>query len=110
MDKITVYLDDCRPKPSKFDLLCRTAEEVIELIKQDKVSFVSLDNDLGEGYSEGKTVAQFIEKSYLSGEIKFVDFHPHTSNPVAWDEIMACKRNVYKKFKENLEKENECYD
>lgn len=95
-DKLYVYLDDVRGLPAGFDLLIRTAEEAIELIKANKVEFISLDNDLGTGYTEGKKVAQFIENAYISGEIEFVDFHPHTSNPVAFDEIIACKRNVYK--------------
>lgn len=33
INKLRVWLDDVRPMPSSFDLHCRTAEEVIELIK-----------------------------------------------------------------------------
>lgn len=95
VDKLYVFLNDTRPKLSQFDILVRTAEEAIELIKQGKVEFISLDNDLGIGYTEGKKVAQFIEENYILGNIPFVDFHPHTSNPVAFDEIIACKRLVY---------------
>lgn len=84
--------------PKEYNHHARTAHEVIDLIKQGRVSFVSLDNDLGSGYAEGKTVAQWIEKMYLGDQIEYVDFHPHTANPIAWDEIMACKRACkYKK-------------
>lgn len=96
MEKIWVYLDDVRPKPDHYHQIVRTAEEAIELIKSGVVEHISLDNDLGTGYMEGKRVAQFIENAYISGEIEFVSFHPHTSNPVAFDEIMACKRAVMK--------------
>lgn len=101
MKKLRLYLDDCRPKPNNFDLLIRTAEEAIELIKQNKVEFISLDNDLGSGYTEGYKVANFIEESYIVGEIEFVDFHPHTSNPEAWERIISAKRNVYKHRTQN---------
>lgn len=94
--KIWVYLDDVRPLPSNYDVLIRTVEETVELIKQGNVEKVSLDNDLGIGYTEGKKVAQWIENEYLQGNIPFIDFHPHTSNPVAFEEIMHCKRNCYK--------------
>ena len=96
MNKLHVYLDDKRPLPCWFDVLVRTAEEAIEMIKRGEVEFISLDNDLGSGYTEGKKVAQFIEQAYILGEIEFVDFNPHTDNPAAWEEIMTCKRNVYK--------------
>jgi hypothetical protein len=96
-----IWLDDERPMPYDYDVHFKTAEEVIDFIKahhHEYNIFCSLDNDLGIGYAEGKTVAQFIEKAYMQDEIEFVNFHPHTANPVAWDEIMACKRTVFKKF------------
>lgn len=102
MEKFRYYIDDVRKLPDSFDFMVRTAEDAIRSIKLGVVSFISLDNDLGEGYTEGKKVAQFIEQAYISGEIEFVDFHPHTNNPVAFEEILQCKRNVYK-HKNNLD-------
>lgn len=90
--KLRIWLDDERPMPHGFDHHARTTGEVIKLIRKGNVEFISLDNDLGIGYAEGKTVAQYIEKMVLGGRMQYVDFHPHTANPVAWDEIMACKR------------------
>lgn len=98
MTKLKLFLDDVRPKPEGFDLLIRTAEEAIELIKQNKVKFISLDNDLGIGYTEGYKVANFIEEAYMADEIEFVDFYPHTSNPVARAKIIMARRTVYKKY------------
>lgn len=96
MKKLRIWLDDERPMPDDFDEHLKVAELVIEMIKTGTVEFISLDNDLGIGRKEGRTVAEFIEKAYISGDIDFVDFHPHTQNPVAFDAIMACKRAVYK--------------
>jgi hypothetical protein len=97
----SIWLDDERPMPSGYNKHFRTAEEVIAFIKENNKVYniaCSLDNDLGIGYTEGKKVAQFIEKAYMQDEIDFIDFYPHTGNPVAWDEIMACRRTVFKKF------------
>lgn len=99
MNKLWIFLDDVRPLPIGYDILVRTVEEAIELIKQGNIGRISLDNDLGVGYTEGKKVAQYLEQAIISGGIEFVDFHPHTSNPVAFEEIMQCKRNVYKHIK-----------
>jgi hypothetical protein len=101
MSKLWIWLDDDREMiDPDYDLHLKTTEEVIALIREGKVEMVSLDNDLGPGYTEGKKVAQFIEQAYGNGEIDFVFFHPHTGNPVAWDEIMACKRSVYKLYEQ----------
>ena len=99
MKKLIVYLDDERKMPKGYNYHARTAEEVIGLIKKGKVEFVSLDNDLGEGYTEGKAVAQWIEENFIMGRIPFVDFAPHTSNPVAFAEIIACKMSIIKFLK-----------
>src|SRR5882757_9065584 len=101
-EKLLIYLDDERTMPKGYNYYARTVEEVIGLIRKGNVELVSLDNDLGTGYTEGKRVAQWIEENYIMGRIPFIDFHPHTSNPVAFQEILACKRSVlkFKKLKD----------
>lgn len=96
MDKLIVWLDDERKMPKGFNYHARTAEEVIGLIKKGKVEFISLDNDLGTGYTEGKKVAQYLEENIIMGRIEFIDFAPHTNNPEAFREIMACKKAIIK--------------
>ena len=99
MSRLRIWLDDDeenRKTPKGYNYRARTAEEVIGLIKKGMVEMVSLDNDLGKGYTEGKRVAQFIEENYIMGRIEFVDFFPHTANQIAFEEILACKRSIIK--------------
>ena len=96
MKKLRLYLDDTRPLPEGFDFLIRTAEDAIKYIKQNGVEFISLDNDLGAGYTEGYKVADYIEHAYICGDIEFVDFVPHTNNPGAAARIWQARRNVLK--------------
>ena len=96
MKKLIIWLDDKRPMPKEYNYWAKTAEECIGLIKKGRVEFISLDSDLGTGMTEGKKVAQYIEQAYLSGDIEYVDFWPHTSNPASFEEILACKRSIIK--------------
>jgi len=94
--KLIVWLDDERKMPKGFNYHARTVEEVIGLIKKGKVEFISLDNDLGTGYTEGKRVAQYLEENIIMGRMEFIDFTPHTNNPEAFKEIMWCKQAIIK--------------
>lgn len=96
MEKLIVWLDDERKMPKGYNYHARTVEEVIGLIKKGKVEFISLDNDLGIGYTEGKKVAQFLEENIILGRIPLIDFVPHTNNPEAFREILACKKAILK--------------
>lgn len=95
---LRIYLDDERKMPKGYNYKARTAEEVIGLIKKNKqnIEFISLDNDLGTGYTKGKKVAQWLEENIIMGRIPYIDFHPHTSNTAAFDEIIACKKAIHK--------------
>lgn len=60
-----VYLDDDYEKrhpPDGTWVRTRTAEETINLIKTGKVTHLSLDNDLGDGYTEGYVVLDWLEE------------------------------------------------
>lgn len=105
--KLRVYLDDERKMPADYDVHISTAEEAIALIEKGEVEYISLDNDLGEGKTEGKKVAQFIEHSFLENRLDFVDFDPHTSNPVAKDEILRCRKSIFKFIQDELKNGNE---
>jgi hypothetical protein len=94
-----VFLDDEREIKIGYDIRTYTAEETIELIKNDsEIEFVSLDNDLGLGRMEGYKVADFLEELYFTTG-RFIGFHPHTNNPSAFERIMQTKRKVYLDYK-----------
>lgn len=57
-----IYLDDERLTPEGWQR-AYTVEETIEFLKTRKVTFLSLDNDLGEGLREGWQVLDFLEET-----------------------------------------------
>lgn len=91
-----IWLDDERPIPEGYDTYCRTAEQAIQFIKQGVVDEISLDNDLGTGYTEGKEVARFIERETLLGNLGRIKLRAHTSNVSARQDMHAAFRNIYK--------------
>lgn len=57
-----IYLDDVRPTPVGW-IRCYWPDEVIDLLKTNKVTHVSLDHDLGDDLrGTGVTVVNWIEE------------------------------------------------
>ncbi len=79
-----VWLDDLRPIREGFDVWAKTAPEAIELLKSGKVTYISLDHDLGEdeGCGCGYDVACFIEEQAYHNSIPRLDWNVHSANPV----------------------------
>ncbi len=69
-----LWLDDLRPMPPEYDVHVKTVDEATLLIREEVVTHISLDNDLGEGKPEGYEVANLIE---------FLAFH-HLIPPIIW--------------------------
>lgn len=96
--KYKLWLDDCRPKPNDelgvMWLSYTTVEAMIEDLKHyfnwhpivDTIELISLDNDLGEGNTEGYKVLDWLESLLIS--VPF-GIHIHTSNPVARERMRA---------------------
>lgn len=62
---------------------CSTAMQARRLIKQGKVTVISLDHDLGENVlGNGYTVVRFIEKLVFEGKIDCPAWEIHSANPV----------------------------
>ena len=86
---VSVFLDDIRPAPKGF-LRTYTVRETIALIKElqaegDVIDVLSLDNDLGEGESEGYKVLDWLEEEFFT-DGSFVlpnRIVVHSSNPSA---------------------------
>lgn len=95
---IKIFLDDVRSTPEGY-VRTYTAEETIEMIKRHdgNIRCVSLDNDLGIGYTEGREVMKWIEEQAHEGTIKPIfQLIIHSANPVAQDEMKAARLNAYR--------------
>lgn len=94
-----LWLDDERPAPEGWTLV-RTAEEAIELLKQGKVKRISLDHDLGIGFSTGYKVACFIEQAAHDGTLVPLErMFVHSANPVGKARMGAALYNANKIWK-----------
>jgi hypothetical protein len=90
---VRVYLDDLRPMPEGFDVVVRTCEEVIALLKTGHVTFLSLDHDLGTEET-GYTVAKWIEQAAFEGTLAALEWAIHSANPVGRQNIEAALRSA----------------
>lgn len=89
-----IWLDDIRPMPEGYDIHVETVEEAIALLKEGKVTEISLDNDLGEGLKEGYEVAKYIEMAAYYGELEPISLKHHTDNSVARDKMEMAFENA----------------
>lgn len=83
-----LWLDDIRPMPDGFDHWSKTAENAIDYIKNNRVTYISFDHDLGTART-GYDVALFIEQRASKG-IKPPDWSIHSQNPVGAQNIRVC--------------------
>ena len=97
-----LWLDDERPVPDDRWTLVRTSEECIELLKTGKVERLSLDHDLGVGYSTGYKVACFIEEAAFHGTLKPISrMYVHSANPVGKARMRQALHNANKIWKKS---------
>lgn len=104
---IKIYLDDIRPTPVGF-IRTYTVEETIDLIKKHNgdIEMVSLDNDLGTGYLEGREVMKWIEESAFHNTLLPIsNLIIHSGNNVAVDEMMTARANAWKFWRQHGHKE-----
>ena len=115
---IRLWLDDERdPKDpyikhgfySKGDeVWVKTPAEAINHLSQGKVSFISLDHDLGLDSSgeSGMTVAKWIEAAAYNGELKRLEWDVHSQNPVGRKAIQQAMNNA-ERFWDEKDLENQ---
>jgi len=96
-----IWLDDERPMPPYYDIHCKTGEEAIELIKQGKVTTISLDHDLGDGIT-GYDVACFIEQAAFNNEIPPIRFRVHTQNIAGRKNICMALQNATRYWRKDV--------
>lgn len=81
-----IYLDDERVTPEGW-IRAYTVEQVIEYLKTRQVKFLSLDNDLGEGFQEGWKVLDFLEETVyndLTFPIPVITIHSANASRVQY--------------------------
>lgn len=74
----------------------KTVEEAIALLKTEAVTWISLDNDLGEGLAEGYMVARFIEEAAFFQTLAPLEVHAHSDNCVANPRMQAAISNAHR--------------
>ena len=75
-----VFLDDCRETPNGF-VRTWTVEETLDLLATRQVKFISLDNDLGENFTEGyKVLDELEEMVYNDPTFPIPEMAVHSSN------------------------------
>lgn len=100
-EKISIYLDDddvYRKTPEGW-IRTHTVEETIKLLQENdgNVDYLSLDNDLGIGYREGREVMKWIEEQAFNNTMKPIyQIYIHTGNPVAEEEMRMARANAYR--------------
>lgn len=95
---MNIFLDDKRETPDGY-IRTYTVEETINLIKTNNgnVNTVSLDNDLGIGFKEGREVMKWIEGQAFNNELLPIpNLIIHSGNPVAKDEMSMARFNAWK--------------
>lgn len=95
--EMKVYLDDIRNAPEGWT---RTyfVDETIEILKSGMVKEISLDNDLGQGYVEGRKVIDYLEEQAHLGNFDVIPERIiiHSCNTVAVDYMMKGRYNIGK--------------
>lgn len=97
MEKINIYLDDCRKTPEGY-VRTYTVEETIDALKamEGNIGYLSLDNDLGEGLQEGYKVAEWIEEQHFLNDYKLPDkILVHSMNPIARQRMLRIIDKLY---------------
>lgn len=91
-----IFLDDERfPKTSFYEwIVIRSAEEVMEyILKNGCPSYISFDNDLGDGLLEGIDLAHWLVEQDLDSGGTFIpedfDFNIHSANSIAGPRIQS---------------------
>ena len=104
-----IYLDDDyenRHPPDDTWIRVRTAEDAIKLLKGNGwVSAISLDNDLGEGFSEGVTVANWMEKEAHDPRSRWIPplhITVHSANTVRSKEMSIIIPRIKRFYEEKM--------
>lgn len=99
---IKIYLDDERKTPDGFHRTY-TVSETITLLEQCRdsgtiVEELSLDNDLGSGEQEGRSVADWLEEKVFTENFPIpLTMTCHSANPEAKKYMMMAFNNILRR-------------
>jgi len=82
-----LWLDDVREMPSGYKFHAKTVDEAIDLLKNEQITFISFDYDLGDDNGTGYEVAQYIEEMAFKGIMHHIGWNIHSQNPVGAENI-----------------------
>lgn len=97
-----IYLDDVRDAPEGW-IRAKTVTEALRLLRTNTVEEISLDNDLGDGESEGYTLLNIIEWTVAQGTLDPPKMKVHSSNPAARKRMEAAIKQIYKLYAQREE-------
>jgi hypothetical protein len=103
MNWFNVWVDDVRPMPDAYNVLCVDAESALQFIEHNwaNIEFISLDHDLGdESMLTGYDILTFIEdKVHIFGWIPQFTIAVHSDNPVGVAKMRAAIKSIYRGLK-----------
>jgi hypothetical protein len=104
ISSVKLWLDDERDPTNIFikenfgssgdEVWVKTVEEAKDIISKGNVSSISFDNDLGEGNTEGRELAKWIEEEAYFKRIPKLQWRVHSMNNVAGPEILRAMNNA----------------
>ncbi len=98
-----IWLDDERPMPAGFDTLVRHGDTAIEFLKAGGVTMISLDYDLGIGYTNGAEVAKYIHDAARDGTLQELVVCCHSGSYDGKKQIMEYLRDARKYWEKRRE-------
>lgn len=95
-----VYVDDIRvPERGEWDAIVRNFDAALALLKTGKVTYISLDHDLGQDSLTGYDLAKWIETEvFIDPGFKCPDIVVHSANPVGRNNIIQCMGSINKEL------------
>lgn len=90
---VNIFLDDIRLAPGHYDYVCKTAEELLALIKAVpslSIGTLSLDHDLGEGVKDGY---DFV-KAFSTMDVPVNRIQFHTDNMIGFKNMYMYLANA----------------
>jgi hypothetical protein len=109
-----LWIDDIRTMPEDFDVWAKSATEALNILKNNTVTHISFDYDLGdvketsgpvvtweEHEMTGYDVASWVEGEAFQGNMDPVTYAVHSANPIGAKKIEAAMANATRYWAKN---------